>query len=335
MNMDAGKLMTSDGRRGYSKAELLALCVESGVNCAKSWIKPKIAGCLLKALHEAGLLELRASATGSVAVAVGCCSLNTDGKICRNKGKYSIDEKQYCHVHAKAANKGAAIVGAQTNEAFGVAVELAICRLAGIDEKNVDPDRAAPYDPDDSVLAACLRNTFGDLLDELEEYIGPSNNALGDFRLRSGKYLSIKSHQLRGGKVCPNRSGQPSVTRWLEIFSIQYAPNATADQISGIRATMRGQTAELLKIYCSDLFKTEYSLLVRVEVDGYSAQLVDRQQPYDFEQKHITFSNEIVEFKSLSVRYKGRSLGEFQLHSNRSSPKFRFKTSVILDLLRL
>lgn len=215
------------------------------------------------------------------------------------------------------------------NESFGVAVELAICRMNKLDDRGVAAARCGSYNPDDPELQRVIRSTLGDLLPRIVEYLGPDNGD-HDFILSDGKTLSVKSNMLRSNKVCPNRSGQPSLSTWLSIFANVYQKHS--DTLTGVRNTIRTRTAMMLRIYFADLFNANYTLYVREAKTGFTGYLLDQRAAYRFTQTKVTFSNTTADFRSLSIRYDGVSIGEFQLHERRGGVKFRFN---IQNLMRM
>ena len=214
-----------------------------------------------------------------------------------------------------------------TNEAFGIGY----LSPTGLDEKGTDPSRCGTYDPDDPLLQQCIRNTLGHVLENIAEYIEPDNGSI-DFTLQDGRTLSVKSNKLRGKMVCPNSSGQPTRERWCEIFASEYQPHATEDMKTGIRATMRTDTARLLNRYIRDLFGCDYMVRISETIEGYGGLLL-RPQILEFTQPNITFSNKKANFESLSISYNNTSLGEFQVRNKQNCAKFRFNLPNLIKLL--
>jgi hypothetical protein len=171
-----------------------------------------------------------------------------------------------------------------------------------------------------------------DLLGRIVEYLGPDNGT-ADFLLVGGQTLSAKSNKIKTDKVCPNRSGQPTASSWVKIFHDLYEPHATEDILTGVRYVIRNRTAMLLRTYVMDLFKTDYTLWVGVEGMGYIGELIDRHRAFRFTQTKIGFTNETADFTSLTIKYEGLTLGEFQIHGNRDTIKFRFRMKNLLQVL--
>ena len=221
-----------------------------------------------------------------------------------------------------------------TNESLGVTVELAICRMRGLDECNVNPARCGDYNPDDPILQACIRKALGDVLDEIVEYTGPKGKS-ADFLLRDGKSISVKSNKLKGKKVAPNGIGQTSNTNWCSHFAAEYSQHKTDDIITGIRATIRNETARLLRSYIRYLFAEDYTLWIGEQRQGFKGVLFDKHHSFRFQQRYITLSNTKSDFGSLSVRYNNISLGEFQYHKKRPTIiVFRFNMANLITLLQ-
>ena len=90
-----------------------------------------------------------------------------------------------------------------------------------------------------------------------------------DFKLKGGKTLSVKSNMREGGKVAPQRIGQPtSKTFWAAMSHLAPNVDTTAEDFDYetskklFKATARNKTKEMLDAYWKNLFDCDYLLYV-------------------------------------------------------------------------
>jgi hypothetical protein len=170
-------------------------------------------------------------------------------------------------------------------------------------------------------------------LKEIYPFVTHNNNYLSkyDFILKNSneKFLSAKTTKSRG-KVCPQVIGQCSKKNFYKYFNLDCSYN--------IKNYIQNNKETLLSRYF------EYTFLCPVLYYNEKEDellLINKRQDilwkkYDFEFSHIQYNKEwngsttlymIDEFTEKDI-----SIGEFQIHNNRDSIKFRWYFDNILHL---
>ena len=94
---------------------------------------------------------------------------------------------------------------------------------------------------------------------------------------------------------------------------------------------------ELIPIYISHLFDSDWLLWVYEVKDGYEHLEIskDRIIKYDWKKENFTFTRPSIDKwnESNTVKYNGKSIGEFQVHNNRNCFKFRFNLKNLLEMI--
>ena len=216
----------------------------------------------------------------------------------------------------------------KTNETTGMSCEKAICLV----------------NSDENESKICITRCDDELVKKIMEpfsqfqkdksistltYTGHSNNKT-DFVDVNGRTYSVKSNIRKNGKVCPQVIGQPTKRKFIENV---YNPiNNVLDQNvsdTEIKQNFFKHTDQYLNLYFQYLFCCDYIIHICITEKETEFKLIDKMK-FIFEKEKITFSNTCENWKEgITVKYDNVSIGEFQLHRNRDSIKFR----LILDNL--
>ena len=132
-------------------------------------------------------------------------------------------------------------------------------------------------------------------------------------------HLSAKTTK-KDGKVCPQVIGQPSRKKFCEFFDLD-VHNVSLEQI---KLYIINNIAHMLTVYCTHTF--DCPLLYYNKHSNLLAFIVYKE--------HINWSNSTIQFshniknklwnESSSISINGVTIGEFQVHNNRDSIKFRW-----------
>lgn len=151
-----------------------------------------------------------------------------------------------------------------------------------------------------------------------------------DFVCEDGSTVSVKSLRWKDGKVAPQKSGQTTAESHFAVFKEFYdtVPEKLSDKISLFKTSVQKDPARYLSRYWSDTFATDYMLTgTNCMSDNPEYSIIDnsRLSAFDFDNDHITFTQGVDTWEeSTTVKYDGISIGEFQIHKNRSNFKFRW-----------
>lgn len=159
------------------------------------------------------------------------------------------------------------------------------------------------------------------------ETLSPHN-----FSLSNGQTLSIRTN-LKGDKVAPRVVGQAGIDTFNEHFS----------DIAGFEITNKEEIKEvvfnsihlMLPVFIDYLFASDYTVWIFSVEKGFDYVIFDKTYivNIDLDRACFSFTRDLSTWKeSTTLKYKGKSLAEIQIHRNRTF-KFRFIMSALSDLL--
>lgn len=159
-----------------------------------------------------------------------------------------------------------------------------------------------------------------------------SNEGPYNFVLSGNSTLSIRTN-INGSKVAPREVGQAGFPKLNEYFGNIYGKEIV-DQ-NDIKKMITGQISDVLPIFFEHLFDADYILWVSYQNEKYNYDLIKGDVGVDIEYKNENFSftrnyDEWVE--STTLKYKGTSIAEIQVHKERSF-KFRFIMKNVMPLI--
>lgn len=238
------------------------------------------------------------------------------------------------------------------NEVVGISAELAIADVFGV---YVSPKYRNRGDlAIKNSLMDCVKNAF-----EVEGLPTPirhvaENQSLIDFYLKDGSTLSVKTNKRKLDKVAPQRIGQPTSDTYFEYMSeameldiqeeleVLGLPDTYESRCTIFRYFSHSHIADLLPLYWEHLFECDYYIHFYNVVDGFDnptgnpkyVVLKDVPTSPIWDASKITFTKTLDQWsESCTVKYNGKSIGEFQVHNNRDCLKFRFNIKGILYML--
>ena len=226
----------------------------------------------------------------------------------------------------------------ETNETLGMSAEYAICehfKLKRPENLNYRVLRAYV-----NQLMPVVGEAFRDLPDAVT-YSGSNIGERGaqskcsyDFILKGNKTLSLKTN--KGNMVCPPEVGQPGAETCYQYFGNYINGSAVTDVT--FKEMVLNHIAEIMPIYVSHLFDSDYLLWIRQNDGGYQYKIYDSSFA-----KNVVWKPECFEFtkpslatwnESTTVKYLGVTIGEFQVHKNRACYKFRFDLEKFDNLIK-
>ena len=148
------------------------------------------------------------------------------------------------------------------------------------------------------------------------------NGSKFDFRVPGG-HLSAKT--TKGlGKVCPQVIGQTTLKKFCEYFGV--------DSSSDIKEYIENNVPKLLTVYIDNTFECP---VLYYNKKTESIKLITIKSKIEWDPNLIQFSH-IKKAKkwndSTTMYYNDKTLGEFQIHKNRDSVKFRWSFEKLLEM---
>lgn len=224
----------------------------------------------------------------------------------------------------------------KNNETLGMSAEKAICDMFALDKPSHIEERA-----NESIIlqiSDSIKNAF-EFLPKPIEYVGTEKGETGgtskspyDFILEGNKTLSLKTNF--GDMVCPPEVGQPSIKTFIRHFG-NLIDNIDDFNQQDFKELCFSDTAELLNVYMDFLLDCDFLLWIYKDKSAFDFKVICKtNSKFTFNQKDFSFTRDLDNWnESNTVKYKGKKIGEFQVHSKRNSLKFRFDMKNLIDLL--
>lgn len=228
------------------------------------------------------------------------------------------------------------------NEQIGISVELAVASEYGLVVSDSYVERGVKDIVD--VLKPFIRTAMRMRnVPTPVAHIAEGQNPV-DFSLEEGKTLSAKSNMRAAGKVAPQNIGQPTSKSFWERLPMLAPSGVDVSKLSYLQSSLLfksvalSSTVELMNEYWKNLFSCDYILYVSdaVNRDGsiYSnptVKIFEKVAVPNWVYSDFSFTQSLSSWKeSCTVKYKGISIGEWQVHSNRDCFKFRFNISGLI-----
>lgn len=223
------------------------------------------------------------------------------------------------------------------NETLGMTAEKVICDIFDLERENHLLSRSNKYL--EEAIKPSLQEAFLFLpkaimhTGSLSGDRGGKSKCSYDFLLEDNLTLSLKTNY--GKKVCPPEVGQPSaktfVLKFGELLGINEVDDNSFKQIVLERINI------MMPVYLKYLLDSDYLLWLYKEKDIFKYKIINSRSFKDFkwELNKFSFTKKTVEDwnESNTLKYKGITIGEFQVHQKRNSYKFRFDMKNLLTIL--
>lgn len=190
-----------------------------------------------------------------------------------------------------------------------------------------------------------LKNTFNDLVDKIFNSLKSvpvscttfSFDESGreipfNFILSDNSTLSIRTN-MKGCKIAPRIVGQAGFEK-LNLYFSSIFGRPIKNQ-NDIKKLIINQIDQVLPVFFEHLFDADYILWIYQEEGEYKYHLIkgDAQVDIDYKKENFTFTRNYNEWtESTTLKYKGKSIAEIQVHKARAF-KFRFVMNNIIPLL--
>lgn len=223
-----------------------------------------------------------------------------------------------------------------TNETIGISAEYAICKLFNLQYPSNFEHRISRKIV--AELTPVIKKAFKEIPAPIKHTGSDSGVRKGnskcsyDFELVGKETLSLKTNDK---KVCPPEVGQPTDSTFYHYFKDLIAEDFVNEVV--FKNLVLNDASKMLPIYASHLFDSDYLLWLfkRDNKWNYKILVKDSANEIIWEQKDISFTRPTIgEWnESNTIKYKGKSIGEFQYHHHRNCYKFRFDFDYLVDLI--
>lgn len=225
----------------------------------------------------------------------------------------------------------------KNNETFGMSAELAICKFFKLEYPlHLEHRSNEKYIKE---LFPIISKSFVNLPKPIKHtgsevgIRGKESKSSYDFLLCGNKTLSLKTNK---SKICPPEVGQPGA----ETAYFYFGHLTTADEIDEFvfKKMVYENIDQMMKIYIKHLFDSDYMLWIYQNKTGYQYKIFEKDLASDFvwDKSKFSFTKTSISDwnESNTVKYNGKSIGEFQVHKHRSCFKFRFLMKNLIEVIK-
>ena len=217
----------------------------------------------------------------------------------------------------------------ENTEQLGIMVERCISQVARVSFNTVRGYTVPKY------MYTDISNTLGGYIRDIRitKHTGHANGSY-DFTTEYDKTVSVKTVMNNNNKICPQKIGQCSMKKFTQYFNKGAVNKSTKDTV---KAYIAANLDYLLNEYLENTFCCDHTIICKF---GMSAcYCLDKVGRLSFARGlHFSLRNTVDKWNESNtayVRYNGckLTLGEFQIHNNRDSIKYRFNTGTLLKLV--
>ena len=201
------------------------------------------------------------------------------------------------------------------NEDLGKEFEKAVCIYYGIEFKG-----NFKYNIENSKRLADKLTPLKDIWAPTAEHTA-NNRSYHDFTYLSNglmRHLSLKTNKSSGGKVCPQVIGQPTSKTFRKHFGLSEDVN--------IKDYITNNFSSMLEKYWNNAY--DVPMLYYNEKNDKIYYIKASKYP-EFEKEYLSLGKDWNE--STTLKYKGKTIGEFQVHNHRDCIKFRWNHKNLMD----
>lgn len=226
-------------------------------------------------------------------------------------------------------------------ETIGISTEIAIADAFGVEINELYRKRGA--DDIISLLVPRIREIFlENSIPTVVSHIAEGGNPV-DFLLETNKTLSVKTSRGNFCLVAPQIIGQATSNSYFEHISHIYSgevPENYQDRVHLFKKITFSHISEMMVLYLEHLFDCDYliyfgNVLCRNRPNSnFKVSVYPRIVNCQFDPEKFTFTQSLSSWnEGNTVKYDGVSLGQFQVHHNRDTFKFRFSMKGLNSLM--
>ena len=229
------------------------------------------------------------------------------------------------------------------NETLGQTAEKVICVLNKLDSSHLSQRSDETYE---KILTPILSKAMSEL-PEIIRHSGLDKGKRGgaskspiDFYLKENQTLSVKTNKNSNSKVCPSEVGQSS-WRVLEKYfaEILNENNINKLDVYTFKQLVFNSIDRLIPIYLNHLMYCDYLLWIFQKNYVFLYKIFQKNDlaNFDWNLRNFSFTKNLNNWnESCTVKYNDISIGEFQIHNNRSpNKKFRFNLQNLCKVFNL
>lgn len=217
----------------------------------------------------------------------------------------------------------------RNNESFGITLQYAICEKFKISH-NIEYSRINQDDYTKVLDSGVLDKIFSKISTP-EEYLTRMRFSLGgavkgmphNFRLSDGSTFSVKTFTSSNRKFAPKIVGQAGDETFNHVFGHLQEEAITRDNFKAFCIEYVDSIFEIALDYA---LISDYTCWIYLRDNAYDFDLIERGDVPDrtFEKSDFSFTRTLEDWnESVTVKYEGKTVMEFQLHANRSGYKIR------------
>lgn len=153
-----------------------------------------------------------------------------------------------------------------------------------------------------------------------------------NFTLDDKSTLSIRTNMI-GDKVAPREVGQAGFEKLDYYFGDIYGKTITSQE--DMKELFIYHTDQVVPIFINHFLDADYIIWIRFQDGKLVYDIIKKKDnlSFVFEPDGFSFTRGLDEWKeSTTLKYKGNSIAEIQMHKNRSF-KFRFQMKHLLPLM--
>jgi len=227
----------------------------------------------------------------------------------------------------------------ENNETLGMTAESAICSYFNLQKPESFATRCSPLI--EKQLLPVIKESFK-IIPKAIKHTGSESGKRGeqskcsyDFVLEGNLTMSLKTN--KGKMVCPPEVGQPGSKTCLQYFRKFFPDDLNEVTSEEFKKMVFSHIADIMPIYVEHLFDSDWLLWIYMEKSAYTFKAISKFdiKKFEWDKSKFTFTKPTIEQwnESNTVKYEGLTIGEFQVHTHRSSFKFRFNLANLLTLI--
>ena len=242
------------------------------------------------------------------------------------------------------------------NETWGQSAEKIICDLTGLNSSHL---KKRSNQLCEKILTPTITKALTEL-PTIREHAGlkrgkKQEKSPVDFWSNTNESISIKTN-VKVDKQCPSRCGQCGTETFNKFFFHLYPSHFNGKiNFEKFEELFRTQFHRMVPIYLENLFDCNYMLWIFKKKKNWNYKIIRRKiiplnydwKIEDFSFSHINrdwknkgkLSSTVKFFGSTGFDYKNgiapNSIGEFQVHKNRSGYKYRFNMQNLCKILKI
>jgi hypothetical protein len=139
-------------------------------------------------------------------------------------------------------------------------------------------------------------------------------------------------------KVCPSNCGQPGNETFDRYFRHLYDDPKDTITYQKFKKLCLEKSHLMMPIYVANTFECDYLLWLYFEDSRKEYRIFNKENIVHFQwnKADFSFTKDLQSWnESCTVKYRGVTLGEYQVHSRRNNYKFRFNFDNLCILLGL